>query len=513
MNDKKLDEKLQLLNKSYDRMPQYLDVDALMNKIEEEEQINTEPLQKPKRKPLYMTWGVAAAAVFLSGVLVSPWILQQENSTTDEVNITQRNIDENASLDVATTNDSFSNDPHFTAEDEMTPAELDTYRQDTRVQMQQELGLSKSRFEELPYMQQEEAYWQSTKPMLEKYELTAPPSEVFFYLATPRQIIEQATSQYYIQLDDYGIVDVAEQLSSRLEQLVVAYNAELVVTTDRDALIQAAQQQGIVLEDGEFHFRTYEFMTMNDNVDVNYPHLDQYLTFVEFDEPLYEGDDLRYAPEDILPHFSAMTQAIMNMPINNSYTESLRLEYAIATTRLLKGTDSYPLTTETLQAIISSSDTFAELAMTISLELQQSGKSATAEALTYDMVESMIESSRLRSPDDYSSEVNVWNMTTDYKRAAELNWSTWTIEQAQQLDAINIVMYYLFKNTTDDAATVAQLAPGFDVIEGMWNDNITLHYSVLSDEFIKAKVVGYLAQGEALSVQFEKKDGHWQRTQ
>ena len=90
--------------------------------LEEEEQINTEPLQKPKRKPLYMTWGVAAAAVFLSGVLVSPWILQQENSTTDEVNITQRNIDENASLDVATTNDSFSNDPHFTAENEMTPA-------------------------------------------------------------------------------------------------------------------------------------------------------------------------------------------------------------------------------------------------------------------------------------------------------------------------------------------------------------------------------------------------------
>ncbi|MEE1130535.1 MAG: hypothetical protein UHX00_02775, partial [Caryophanon sp.] len=75
MDDKRLDDQLKLLKKSYDRMPKYLDVDALMDKIDEEEKAPV--VQKTKRK--IAVWGAmasaAAVALFAGGALIGPMFM------------------------------------------------------------------------------------------------------------------------------------------------------------------------------------------------------------------------------------------------------------------------------------------------------------------------------------------------------------------------------------------------------------------------------------------------------
>lgn len=80
MDDKQLEERLNLLKSSYDRLPSSVDTDEILRKIEIENEKNVTPIEKKTKGYKWQritVWAVSIASVFLIGILGSSYILEE----------------------------------------------------------------------------------------------------------------------------------------------------------------------------------------------------------------------------------------------------------------------------------------------------------------------------------------------------------------------------------------------------------------------------------------------------
>ncbi|QFF99793.1 hypothetical protein PB01_13715 [Psychrobacillus glaciei] len=79
MDDKQLEERIDLLKSSYERVPSNFDVDEVLNKIEEKEvSLKMEPIKKESKWRLLSVLTVSIASIFVMGLLSAFYIFQSE---------------------------------------------------------------------------------------------------------------------------------------------------------------------------------------------------------------------------------------------------------------------------------------------------------------------------------------------------------------------------------------------------------------------------------------------------
>lgn len=500
MDDKKMDEKLALLKKSYDRMPQHLDVDALMQKIDDEEKAAAIPVVMPRKKK-WGIWAVTAAALFTAGVLVSPTILQQ-----DEGAQTQQTAIENRALidtDVAV----------FTQSD-ITEEKVKEAIEGMRQSLQQTLALDDEQFNALPFVQAGDgtAQFYMTKRLdyvLEQQGFAEMFERLDTEYRTPSQFIRE------IELAEGRELDYMTQFLERMPQLEAAYTEaykEATTTERRNELIVAAKEEGIYFTEDVAHFNYDKFAEVHEYTLNEFGLLQGFIIFAHFDGTLYEADDLRYAPDELLPYFNDITTALLSVDDNNTWLLDTYIgEYLIAVLRLLQGTEHYPLNEETVTYFTEGAQrVFAPVASRILKELELTGSSATAAALTYDELEALFNDARL-STTGHVIEETTWTPTELDIASMNEKWKS-VPSDFLTYDVVDTVLYYMYAQQ-HDVTEVIEVIEANDVtyFEGMPLETIS-SMRILTYSPALVEVYVYGEEPYMMQYRFEHTNGHWQRT-
>lgn len=515
MDDKQLEEKLQLLDKSYHRMPQHLDVDALMQKIDEEENANAQPVINKQPKKMWV-WGLGAAAMFIGGVLVSPYILEQESESvieTRSVEMDTGQTEQAEPLDVVEYYGSEADMPLLPNNDEVMER-LTVYQQTLRADVQQELGLNDEELNAVPYIVSADKAFAQALSEMEKYDfIFRDEDSIFLDYATPAMLAERGKEAAGLSFGDEISVTIIEFMMTRLEQLTATYTSR----TNNDAAVLA--RQGLYEDGSTINFRYDEFAERYRASLAQFGGFQGLLAFAEFQEPLYIADDIRYAPEDILAYYSEMTNALLYFSSNRAELnmrvdvyDAFELEYVIAITRMLKGTTDYPLNQRVLQKLIDAEPPiFAEIAATISEELQR-GVTTTADALTYEDIEAIIAKHQQPKPHVLENSGSWSSGVTNYFKSQDVQtWENYSIDQINALSDLAIILYYVYAQENNQKDMVAYLHNGQEFTLPIDTSAVIgIDYIVSEEEQMKANI--QTADGKA-SVMFEKIDGAWRRTE
>jgi|GEM_PF-6102199 len=92
MDDKQLEDRLDLLKTSYERLPSQIDVDDILNKIEEEPQV-TEKKNKGTKWQRVTVWTVSIASVFIIGILGASLLHGANDKSTEDTEYTEQDIE------------------------------------------------------------------------------------------------------------------------------------------------------------------------------------------------------------------------------------------------------------------------------------------------------------------------------------------------------------------------------------------------------------------------------------
>ena len=94
MEDNQFEKRMELLKKTYERIPSSFDSNEVLRKIEEESNkpINEEPSMKKKGmfKQYVTVWAVSIASIFIIGILSATYILTEKNEQATEVEFTEQ---------------------------------------------------------------------------------------------------------------------------------------------------------------------------------------------------------------------------------------------------------------------------------------------------------------------------------------------------------------------------------------------------------------------------------------
>ena len=93
MDDKQLEERLNLLKSSYDRLPSSVDTDEILKKIENGN--NVAPIvkkNKGSKRQRITVWAVSVASVLLIGVLGTSFLEDQKNTTISDQELNEDDI-------------------------------------------------------------------------------------------------------------------------------------------------------------------------------------------------------------------------------------------------------------------------------------------------------------------------------------------------------------------------------------------------------------------------------------
>lgn len=94
MDDKQLEERLNLLKSSYDRLPSTIDPDEILTKIENDN--NIPPLEKKSRgskRQRITVWAVSVASVLVIGLLGTTYLTDLDDTPTSDENLSDENIE------------------------------------------------------------------------------------------------------------------------------------------------------------------------------------------------------------------------------------------------------------------------------------------------------------------------------------------------------------------------------------------------------------------------------------
>jgi len=94
MDDKQLEERLNLLKSSYDRLPSTVDTEEILTKIENEK--NVLPIEKKTRgskRQRITVWAVSLASVFVIGILGITYFTDSDDTTTSNENYSDQDIE------------------------------------------------------------------------------------------------------------------------------------------------------------------------------------------------------------------------------------------------------------------------------------------------------------------------------------------------------------------------------------------------------------------------------------
>ncbi|MBS7344374.1 MAG: hypothetical protein KIG60_01700 [Caryophanon sp.] len=495
MDDKRLDEKLDLLGKSYDRMPRYLDVDALMNQIDEEEQQAHVPVvQKPKRR--IAVWGAAAVAIFACGVLVGPML--SNNPTVEPTMIEQR-----ALID--------GEDTQYVAQQNMPFEQFEQTVRQMRQQQQQLLALPDAQFNALPYVQQADA-------------------QLAFYAEQPARY-EQTTMQYLLESFEMGYAsptsilqayelfqltesDVVMLFLERMGQLKAAYrDADAEADEQQRALMKkAAKAEAIELKEGTVTFSYEKFRALYDGTLQQLGLLRGLMVMAQFEGTLFEVDDLRYAPEQLLPYYDGLTLALLSMDETNYGYDLYYSQFILATLRLLQGTEQYPLSLQTLQFFIDSeSGVFRPLAEKIAAQLQQFGYSEVAQQLTYDDVAMVFRSASLPYTSGVGQE-ETWVPTAAFFEEAAQKWET-VPSDLFVYSGKETVLYYVYavEHHIEEVYKVLESKDGLRRYHLAYELITSIRFTTYGEDTIEATITEQ-TQGD-VTYMFMKINDVWQRVQ
>lgn len=487
MDDKRLDDQLKLLKKSYDRMPKYLDVDALMDKIDEEEQASV--VQKPKRK--LAVWGVTASAaaivLFAGGALIGPMFMMGGESPQMKPRV-------------------FIQEEPATFTSGQLPIELFTF--ELRNEAQTALALPNEQFNELSFIREADlhANFYIETPAVYEQDEKHVLSVLNAAYATPAQLLSSRTTHMTPEETMYDFL-------LRIKEVKLAYESAYneAEEGERRDISQAAKAQGIYFVDGEAVFRYDKFEDFYASDLKRFGFTKGFIAMAQFDDTLYEVDDLRYAPEDIFPHFRELTMALLTVDYS-PFTDAYESQFILMVLRLLQGTEKYPLTESSITEFLAhDAGVFTSIAQSILAELQQSGTSPTAASLTYDELLRTFQAARVPYSSSISGE-QYWESTEGEVARLQAQWQR-VPDNVLYLSGQDVVLYYLHALETNEQQmlTMFHNERTFDAQQVTLSNVQHIQFTMYGDGAVVADVS--LPQHETVRMTFMKVNDVWQRMQ
>ncbi|MEE1130360.1 MAG: hypothetical protein UHX00_01895, partial [Caryophanon sp.] len=324
--------------------------------------------------------------------------------------------------------------------------------------------------------------------------------------ATPAQLLSSRTMHMTPEETMYDFLVRIEEVKLAYE---VAYNE--AEEDARREIVQAAKAQGIYFVDGEAVFRYDKFEDFYASDLKRFGFIQGFIAMAQFDDTLYEVDDLRYAPENIFRHFRELTMALLTVdytPLNDVYES----QFILMVLRMLQGTEKYPLTESSITEFLAhDAGVFTPIAKTILAELQQSGTSQTAASLTYDELLRTFQTARVPYSSSISSE-QYWESTEEEVARLQAQWQR-VPDNVLNLSGQDVVLYYLHALETNEQQVLMMFhnERTFDAQQVALSNVQHIQFTMYGDGAVVADVS--LPRHETVRMTFMKVNDVWQRMQ
>ena len=406
INDKQFYKRLELLKKSYDRIPSQLAPDDVLAQIKvEEELVIVQPtvtasnLRSKWKKPTI--WVTSITGILLLGLLVKPYVYKQPEIEPTEV-----------SGEVVTTSEEYN---------EWLKIMLEKYDR-KREEVRKELLVSADELASFGFIKSADSMMEYFKTANDVYEfsphLDSIEQNLLQALMTPRQAIELINSYDHLSFDDsYMIYELyqhsIEELNAFYTQLVEPYAYLLAVPTEPNqfpselhVIIKAANRQFLELELDEegvrFKANPIDGDFAPDSIKKLHPDVLGYFEYTK-NGYLLLANDLRYSREDTLKSLKIIERSLLvDANEGNTNYAILKTTFENAWMALLKGTMNYPAKTKNNQydeqyiqflqktAAGEYGVVIEKIAATILNEIQETNHSETLEQLSVERIQSAI---------------------------------------------------------------------------------------------------------------------------
>ncbi|SDN98188.1 hypothetical protein SAMN05518871_10910 [Psychrobacillus sp. OK028] len=221
MDDKQLEERLNLLKSSYDRLPSSVDTDEILRKIEDENRMAPiERKDKGFKWQKITVWAVSIASVFIIGILGTTFLHDINEGTTNDQTYSEDDI-----------------------------KKLETQYERERLKRQQMLQLDKEQFATLEFVQYADTIFaaQISPGTLEgkNDDLSIKDGYQFAMerLKLPSEMVEETINKG--KLDEGQSISFIHEFIAKSEHLINFYESLLY---DHDALVQSAKHDGKLSE-------------------------------------------------------------------------------------------------------------------------------------------------------------------------------------------------------------------------------------------------------------------------